>query len=420
MQLQHPLRFWRRVIRRLIPLLGLMALVGVLFSGTPVVSQSVPREIRGVWMTINDKDVLSDRPKLQAAVGQLGQLGFNTIYPVVWNSGYAMYPSNLTQTMGIQSFTYRGVEGQDMLTDLITQAHQAGLAVMPWFEFGFMTPPTSELALQYANWLTARQDGSQTSTSDAGEVAWLNPFHPQVQDFIINLVLEVVSQYDVDGIQFDDHTSLPRDFGYDNYTVNLYQKETKKPVPTNPQDPAWMRWRANKITAFMAKLRTAVRQQKPNVVISLSPNYYDFAYKLHLQDWLAWVQQGIVDELIVQVYRQDQNSFLEQINRPEIQTAQAKIPTGIGILTGLRNRPVAMSQIQVQVQAVQQRGLGVSFFYFESLWDRAPEPLLERLSGFRQLFMTTAIKHLAATVAPTLPKLMLSQAPGGAALRGEV
>lgn len=37
----------------------------------------------------------------------------------------------------------------------------------------------------------------------------------------------------------------------------------------------------------------------------MSPDYYDFAYKLQLQDWLAWVRKGIEDEIIVQLYKLD-------------------------------------------------------------------------------------------------------------------
>lgn len=347
-------------------------------------------EIRGVWMTENDTKILRDRPKLEEAVSQLAQLNFNTIYPVVWNSGYVNYPSAVAQRANIQPFVRKGLQGQDILAELATQVHRRGMLVIPWFEFGFMAPPTSELALNHPDWLTKRRDGSKTWTGVAGEVVWLNPFHPEVQQFITDLVLEVVSQYDVDGIQFDDHMSLPNEFGYDRYTLALYKQETGKNAPANPRDPAWVRWRADKITAFMTQLNQAVKQRKPNVIFSVSPNPYDTAYKGHLQDWLTWVRQGIVDELIVQVYRPDLQSFLKQIVRPEIQEAQQKIPTGVGVLTGLRRKPVPMRFIQAKVQAARDHGLGVSFFYYESLWDDAPEPMKERQSNFQALFNVPA------------------------------
>ena len=209
----------------------------------------------------------------------------------------------------------KGLQGQDPLAELTATAHRQGLLVIPWFEFGFMTPPTSELALQHPNWLTQKRDSSKTSIDVAGEVVWLNPFHPEVQQFITALVREVMTKYDVDGIQFDDHMSLPREFGYDKYTVALYKKETKH-SPAHPGDAVWMRWRADKITAFMTQLNQTVKQSKPKAIFAVAPNYYDFAYKFHLQDWLTWVRKGIVDELIVQVYRPELQSFLQQLARP--------------------------------------------------------------------------------------------------------
>jgi uncharacterized lipoprotein YddW (UPF0748 family) len=389
---------WQRSLKYIFPLLFVVSLVATLLTGqaTSATAPQSRQEIRGVWMTINDTDILRDRTKMQAAVSQLARLNFNTIYPVVWNSGYTLYPSALAQQMGIQSFSYQGVQGQDILADLIAEAHRQGLLVIPWFEFGFMTPPSSELALKHPDWITQRRDGSQTWSSAAGEVVSLNPFYAPVQSFITDLVLEIVTRYDVDGIQFDDHASLPREFGYDRHTIALYAKENKKKnPPANPKDPAWVRWRADKLTAFMLQLNKVVKARKPYLIFSVAPNSYDFAYSALLQDWLAWVKRNIADELIVQVYRPDLQSFLNKVDRPEVREAQKKMSTGVGILTGLRNRPISMQQIQTQVEAVRNRGLGVSFFFYESLWDYAPESLTERQSGFQALFRYPAPRSMS-------------------------
>lgn len=383
---------WRRLSQRLLPLLFLISFVTVLLvnSFTPALAQLPHQEIRGVWMTLNDFDILKERRKVQDAMSQLKRLNFNTAYPVVWNSGYATYPSAVAQQAGIQSFVYKGSDGHDIIADVINQAHRQGLRAIPWFEFGFMTSPTSELALNHPDWLTSKRDGSQTSISAAGEVVWLNPFHPKVQEFITNLVVEIMSQYDADGIQFDDHMSLPREFGYDPYTVAWYTQETQKNPPTNPEDPDWVGWRADKLTTFMVQLNHAVKGVKPHAIFSVSPNYYDFAYKFQLQDWLTWLRLSIIDELIMQVYRSDLQSFTAKISRPEIQEAQQIIPTGVGVMAGLRNRPVPMRQISSQVRTAQAQGLGVALFYYESLWDYGPEAVTERQTAFQTLFSTLA------------------------------
>ncbi|HEY9796569.1 MAG TPA: hypothetical protein V6D30_13080, partial [Leptolyngbyaceae cyanobacterium] len=55
--------------------------------------------------------------------------------------------------------------------------------------------------------------------------------------------------------------------------------------------------------------------------------------------------------------------------------------------TGLKNRAVSLSQIQQQVEAVRRRGFaGVSFFFYETLWNNASEPSNQRQSAFRLLF----------------------------------
>ncbi|MBW4509184.1 MAG: glycoside hydrolase family 10 protein [Scytonematopsis contorta HA4267-MV1] len=385
---------WRRLTQYLLPLLFVMSFVTVLVAGSPNpgMTQQPRQEIRGVWLTNNDFDTLRHRAKVQDAMSQLRRLNFNTVYPVVWNSGYVMYPSAVARRTNIQPFVYKGAEGHDIIADVINQAHRQGLLAIPWFEFGFMTPQTSELAMEHPEWLTQKRDGTQTSISAAGEVAWLNPFHPQVQKFISDLVMEIVTQYDADGIQFDDHMSLPREFGYDKYTINLYMQETGNSAPGNPEAPDWVRWRADKITAFMLELHQAVKARRPNVIFSVSPNYYDFAYKFQLQDWLNWVRFGIVDELVMQVYRNDLGSFTSKLTRPEILETQQVIPTAIGIMAGLRNRPVPMQQIQSQVRASRERGLGTAFFYYESLWDEGPEAVAERQSGFQSLFPSAALR----------------------------
>ncbi len=383
-------------IKRLFPVLFAIAFATVLLlhnltPATAQLSQSAVQEIRGVWLTNNDFDILSDRAKLQDAITQLRRLNFNTIYPVVWNDGYPKYPSAVAKQAGIPFF-FKGKEGHDIIADIVTQARRQGVLAIPWFEFGFMAPLTSELASNHPDWLTQKQDGTQTSITAAGEVAWLNPFHPEVQKFITDLVMEIITQYDADGIQFDDHMSLPVDFGYDKYTINLYTQETGSPPPPNPHAQAWKQWRADKITAFMIQLNQAVKARKPNAIFSVSPNYYDFAYKYQLQDWLNWVRLGVVDELVVQLYRNDLDSFYSKLTSPELLETQQLIPTGIGIMAGLRNRPVSMQQIQSQVRAAKQRGLGATFFYYESLWDYAPEPVEQRQAGFLELFANPAVR----------------------------
>jgi uncharacterized lipoprotein YddW (UPF0748 family) len=208
--------------------------------------------------------------------------------------------------------------------------------------------------------------------SAAGEVVWLNPFRPEVQQLLIDLVVEVVSLYDVDGVQFDDHFSLPIAFGHDAYTRALYRRETGRAVPADAEDPAWVRWRADKITAFVRRLRTTLKAHKSSLIFSLSPNYADFAYKLQLQDWRTWVRAGLVDEVVVQLYRPDLTSFTAELSRPELE--EKRVPMAVALMAGQRLRPTDSRLLQGKVAAARQRGLGVAFFHYGPLWEATDDP----------------------------------------------
>jgi uncharacterized lipoprotein YddW (UPF0748 family) len=342
------------------------------------VSQPIPpiSELRGVWLTNVDSDVLFSRDKLDRAIQRLQRLNFNTIYPTIWNGGYTLYPSPVAErAFGKAVEPIPELQGRDMLAEAIELGHAKGLAVIPWFEYGLMADEGTDLVRQHPEWLARRRDGSSVIVQGDRKqhrLVYLNPVRPDVRQLLVNLATEVVSKYNVDGIQFDDHFGLPVEFGYDDYTIALYQKEHNgKRPPNNPKDPEWMRWRTRSITNLLIEIFAKVKTTKPNCIISLSPNSKAFAYTNYLQNWSQWVRLGFVNELVVQVYRYQLKDFLREIEQPDLKEVRRKLPVGIGILTGLRIRNVDMKQIASQVKATRDRKFhGFSFFFYESLGDR--------------------------------------------------
>jgi uncharacterized lipoprotein YddW (UPF0748 family) len=288
---------------------------------------------------------------------------------------------------------------RDMLRELIDLAHAKNISVIPWFEFGLMAPANSDLAKRHPDWLTQHRDGNTIVKEGKDPRVWLNPFHPEVQQFITSLLVEIVTNYNVEGIQLDDHFGLPVELGYDPFTVKLYKQEHQgKNPPKNPKDKAWMRWRADKMTDVMAHVFKAVKAKNPKALISLSPNPAAFSYDVLLQDWRAWEQLGYIEELVIQVYRKDRNRFLMELERPELQKARQHIPVSIGILSGLKNRDVPMSWIQQQVEWVRDRQFaGVSFFFYETLWTSTTESLDRRSEGISSIFPQAIKRPLLST-----------------------
>ena len=398
---------------------------------------NAPAEVRGVWITNVASSVLFSPWGISRAVHQLADLQFNTLYPVVWNRGQAFYHSH-----ALEKLTGRAMAplfslmhlGQDPLQEMVELSHRQEMRILPWFEYGFMVPLNSTLARQHPNWLTTKQNGTQAvetntfhpetelpsksflaSLLDSGapdQIAWLNPMHPAVQGLLIEMVEEVISQYDVDGIQFDDHFSLPVEYGYDPYTRALYKAEHGgQPPPSNPADADWIRWRADKISRFVEILHTRIKAKCPTCQLSLSPNPAKFAYRFYLQDWRRWVQKGWIDDLVVQVYRDDIEKFDSELDKQTLKEASDRIPVSIGILTGTWQKPVSFDRIEQQVAHSRDRQFaGIAFFYWDTLWSYfTPESPKQRRQQFRALLQqnrspvshTTRLQSLAPLALPT-------------------
>ncbi len=335
-------------------------------------------EVRATWLTNVDSNVLHSRRNIEIGLQRLKSLGFNTIYPVVWQRGFTLYPSKVAHNFsGFSVMEKPNVfQNRDMLAEVVEIAKPLNLRVIPWFEYGLMTPPNSPLAQKHPELLhlDSRQDKIRLKSHDKDQPdsqVWLNPCQPKVQEFIVNLIADVVERYEIDGIQLDDHFGFPVEMGYDLFTQNLYEIEAKvKAILPYYKDPSWVSWATNKTTQLLEKIFHAVKSKRSDCLISFSPNPLGFSKKYYLADWELWIEKGLVEELVLQVYRNNLPSFLGEISKLEVITAKAHIPVIIGILSGLKNKPMALTLIKEQIAKTRIANFaGVSFFFYETFFN---------------------------------------------------
>ncbi|MEM7793299.1 MAG: family 10 glycosylhydrolase [Cyanobacteria bacterium P01_C01_bin.118] len=356
----------------------------------PVVQLTATNEIRGVWMTNTAAAINFFSFRLDDAVANLAEHRINTLYPSVWNQGYTLYPNQVTKEAGgeccdrianVPLYPF-----DDILHSLTRQAHRHNMRLIPWFEYGLMIPASSPIARAHPEWLTTNQSGDTVPAPlsphplfpkpiqnfqmeiSGGNLAWLNPMHPEVRQFLIDLIVDVVDRYPVDGIQLDDHFSLPISMGYDPYSVELYKESHGgTPPPDDPSAPGWVAWRAHAITTLLTDITQAVKAVRPEVIISVSPNPPGFAYRKYLQDWVQWVNLGIVDEVVVQLYRDDLNIFENDLYNSGFHNLRTQVPIAIGLYTGPLTAAKDFNRTIDEIAAVQQAGYGgVSFFSWET------------------------------------------------------
>ncbi|MEE3715797.1 family 10 glycosylhydrolase [Tumidithrix elongata RA019] len=340
-------------------------------------------EIRGVWLANADSDILQSRENLRKGLAQLKALGFNTIYPVVWQRGFTLYPSEVAKnTFGASISPDPHFKDRDMLAELIEEAKPHGFRVIAWFEYGLMTPSNAMFTQTRSELLTEDRNGNK-SLSDRN-MCWLNPCQPEVREFISDLVAEVAQNYSIDGVQLDDHFAMPVEMGYDSFTLELFNQETGGADPLeNPNSYLWKKWRMDKITDLLRKIFQSVKAKNADCILSISPNPLGFSQSKCLADWHIWEQEGLMEEMVLQVYRDDLSAFIDELNKSEVRNTRDRIPTVIGILTGLKDSCVPFATIEAQISETRNRDFaGVSFFFFGSLFAFGPEPASERLESF--------------------------------------
>jgi uncharacterized lipoprotein YddW (UPF0748 family) len=337
--------------------------------------------IKAVWLTNVDSQVMNSRENLTEGLSRLAELGFNTIYPAVWQRGYTLYPSEVARELtGSAVLPNSPFVGRDLLAEIIELAQPLNIRVIPWFEYGLMVPPRSTIAVQHPDLLLLDDRGNSQRIKGANNTldpnAWLNPIHDRVRKFMLDLIADVVCRYPVDGIQLDDHFSFPVELGYDLFTQQLFKQQ---------HQANWHEWRGLQLTQLLKQIVSSVRSIRPDCIISISPNPLGFSKSRYLVDWRQWCDLGLVDELVLQVYRDDLGAFKRELGKAEVRgrslpfgkLIEPKIPTLIGILTGLRTKPIATDLIQAQVNlTIANQFAGYSCFFYETLFHEQLAPTI--------------------------------------------
>lgn len=185
---------------------------------------------------------------------------------------------------------------------------------------------------------------------------------------MLSLVLEIVKNYAVDGIQGDDRfPALPSEGGCDRKTADKYRQQFGEEPPTNSQDKQWLRWRADILTQFLALLYQEVKAVNSNLIVSVAPNIYDWAYKEYLQDSPTWIEKGLVDIIHPQIYRRDFAAYKGIVDRLITeQFTDATLPRlAPGILMKVGSYRISS---QYLLQSIQyNRTLGISGEVFFSM-----------------------------------------------------
>jgi uncharacterized lipoprotein YddW (UPF0748 family) len=289
-----------------------------------------PPELRAVWV-----DAFHDGFKTPAQVDQLvawaRAANLNALFVQVRRRGDAYYAKSLEPRSEDPDLA----PGFDALQYLIDKAHQgpqrlqvhAWLATLPIWSKRDAPPAAANHPFNLRGpsadpadtWLMYRDDGEAWAGVGDSGMYYLDPGNPDVQAYTTAVYLNVLRNYDVDGIHLDQvryYEGGALRWGYNPTSVGLFnaafgREPTSQPAPT---DPDWVAWRRDQVSALVQRIYTEAKAIKPNVAVTAAVVTWgkgpqtasDWeaqpAYASVLQDWRAWLRRGIVDYLLPMNY----------------------------------------------------------------------------------------------------------------------
>lgn len=192
-------------------------------------------EVRGIWVSnVANIDTPKGLPKeeyqayLKQMIKNIADYKLNTIIFQVRPNSDAYYESKLNPWSRYITGTEGKNPGFDVLAFVIAEAKKYGIKVHAWMNpYRVSSTPLEQLNMtkeEYLNTLDelnfARRHPEHTILDGTNKII-LSPSHPEVIDFVAETIMEVVNNYDVEGVHIDDYfypyAKIPEELEYVDY-----------------------------------------------------------------------------------------------------------------------------------------------------------------------------------------------------------
>ena len=269
----------------------------------------IQNELKGVWIRPTE----TSAQQIIATLDKIKGNGFNNIFLETYYHGKTIFPS---KTMNKYGFTVQNelFEGIDPLRIWVDEAHKRGIKIHTWFQsfyVGNQNPNLTQTSIlaQHPEWgnKTKKCASCYGATMSASEHNgyFLDPANPNVQEFLLELLSEIIIDYSPDGINLDYiryPNSNPRNdmgaWGFSEYARNDFKsKYGKDPAELTISDAQWYDWnvyRRNIITEFVKKAGELGKENKTYVSAVIFPDIAS-ALATKQQDWRSWSYNSYID-----------------------------------------------------------------------------------------------------------------------------
>lgn len=262
-------------------------------------------EIKAVWISVYEYgfaglDGKLVSKKIDSMFENISALGLNTVFVHMRANADAVYKSDYFPWSEYCTGTQGAVPEYDPLALMTAAAHSKGLKIHAWINPYRISGSTDDVTALCDTHI-ARQWAADTATADRiitydGKF-YFNPASAEVRTLILNGVREIVDNYDIDGIHFDDYFYPTADESFDSTCYAAYAGTANSPISLSE-------WRKANISTLVSAVKCITKQA--GILFGVSPSaHIDGEYTekngyADIENWLCG--NGFVDYIVPQIY----------------------------------------------------------------------------------------------------------------------
>lgn len=272
-------------------------------------------ELRAVWISFLD---FSKKGYSQAAFQALIDKMFDNCVEKKMNAvvvhvrpfSDAFYPSKYFPWSVYVSGEQGKDPGYDPLEYMVSAAHKRGLAFHAWLNpYRVTTANTKVSTLAEDNPAREWREEEETKRNvlTFGANMYYNPSSAEVQKLIVNGIKEIVQNYDVDGIHFDDYFYPALGSSYkSNFDATEYKEYITDCNQSGTAAKTIIEWRRSNVSSLVKKVYSAIKEIDKNCAFGISPagnmsNLY--AADRYYCDVKTWMNaSSYIDYICPQIY----------------------------------------------------------------------------------------------------------------------
>ncbi len=255
--------------------------------------------MKGIWVSYitldmqnTDKSEEAFTKKIESIVNKTKESGFDTLIFHVRPFSDALYKSRYFPWSHILTGTQGKKPEYDPLRIITDICHKNNIKVHAWVNpYRVKTEYSPETLCDSNPYIKDKSIGF----THKGAI-YLDPSNEKAKKLIVNGVKEIVQNYDVDGIQFDDYFYTENADKVDEEQYINYKENAKNPLSKEE-------WRMQNVNALIKEVFTTIHQCKGNVVFGISPQGNLNNNKSLGADVKTWCkEEGYIDYIAPQIY----------------------------------------------------------------------------------------------------------------------